>query len=469
MSRPVRGPVGTMIAGRERSQSRQAAGARGACSGRASRPSSGDGEIGERGAHVPQPGRGARAAVTRARPRPILLLVAVLAALAGPSAANAAGPNEIASPEAIVVDAASGDVAYAKNADARRPIASTTKLMTALLTLERGGLKDVVTAPRYRAAPAESVIHLIAGERITEADLMRGLLVSSANDAAVALATHLGGSVPSFVRLMNRRAQELGLHNTHYENPIGLDSPTNFSSARDLATLTRRLRRFPFFRHTVNTSQLTLKSGAHPRTLANRNTLLGDYPWVDGVKTGHTSLAGDVLVASGTKRGVHLISVVIGAASRTARNLESVRLLTYGFTKYQLKRAVVRGDTVVDVPIRHRAGAELPLVAARTVHKVLRKDERFTYVKSFPRIVDGPVHFGDKLGKLIVRLHGKPVASVALLANLEIPKAGLGRQAQDLLTRPWTLLVLAVVLLLVAALARHRPSAGRGSSEEAAA
>ncbi len=405
--------------------------------------------------------------MTRARTRPILPLLAVLATLAGPVGAGAAEPS-VASPEAIVVEAASGDVAYAKNADARRPIASTTKLMTALLTLERGGLKDIVTAPRYRAAPAESVIHLVEGERITEADLMRGLLVASANDAAVALATDVGGSVPSFVRMMNRRAQELGLHNTHYENPIGLDSSTNFSSARDLATLTRALRKFRFFRHTVNTNQLTLRSGAHPRTLTNRNTLLGDYGWVDGVKTGHTSLAGDVLVASGTKRGMHLISVVIGAAGRSARNVQSVDLLNYGFTKYRLTRAVVRGDTVATVPIRHRAGADLPLVAARTVHKVLRKDEHFTYLKSYPSIIDGPVRFGDKLGKLVVQLHGRPVASVPLLANLAVPKAGLGRQAQDLLTRPWTLVVLAVVLLLVAALARRRPSAGRGSSEEAA-
>ncbi|MGI8622729.1 MAG: D-alanyl-D-alanine carboxypeptidase family protein [Solirubrobacteraceae bacterium] len=387
--------------------------------------------------------------------------------MAASPVAHAAAPS-VDAPEAIVVEATRGDVAYTKAADARRPIASTTKLMTALLTLEKGGLKDVVVAPRYRAAPAESTMHLVPGEKITDADLLRGLLVVSANDAAVTLAGHVGGSVPSFVRQMNRRAQELGLGNTHYENPVGLDAPGNYSSARDLAQLTRRLRRFRFFRRTVDANTLTLESGSSPRALTNKNTLLAQYPWVDGVKTGYTSQAGNVLVASGTKRGVHLISVVIGAASKPARNAESVELLNYGFSKYRLKRAVTRGDTVASVPIRHRAGAELPLVASRSVRRVLRRDEHFTFARTVPTIVDGPVHRGTELGRLEVRLDGRPVTSLPLTANLEVPAAGLGRRTQDFLTRPWTLAVVALALLLAAVAARRRPP-GRRSTEEAAA
>lgn len=395
--------------------------------------------------------------------------LAVLAGFAGTPAASAAAPV-IAAPEGIVVEAGSGDVAYAKDADGRRPIASTTKLMTALLTLEKGGLKDVVVAPRYRGAPAESLMRppLAAGEHIAEADLLRGLLVFSANDAAVALATDVGGSVPSFVRLMNRRAQELGLKNTHYQNPIGLDAPGHYSSARDLATLTRALRRFGFFRRTVNTNQLTLKSGAVSRSLTNKNTLLAGYPWVDGVKTGYTAQAGNVLVASGTKRGVHLISVVVGAPDKAARDAESVELLNYGFSKYRLARAVVRGDEVAKVPIRHRAGADLPLLAARTVRKVVRRGKGFSYVQTIPRIVDGPVHYGDRVGRLVVSLEGRPFASVPLTAGLEVPAAGLGRRTQDFLTRPWTLAVVGALLLVLAAVARRRPPSRR-SPEEAAA
>ena len=397
----------------------------------------------------------------------LVAALVVVTALASAPAALAAAPT-IAAPQAIVVEAASGDVVYAKNADARRPIASTTKLMTALLTLEQGGLKEVVTAPRYRPAPAESVMRLLPSEKIAKADLLRGLLVFSANDAAVALATHVGGSVPSFVRLMNRRAEQLGLEDTRYQNPIGLDAAGHFSSARDLATLTRELRRFRLFRRTVNTNQLTLKSGAVGRTLNNKNTLLADYAWVDGVKTGFTSQAGNVLVASGTKRGVHLIAVVLGAADKGTRDAESVELLNYGFTKFKLSRAVTDGEEFAKVPVRHRAGAELPLVAARTVRQVVRRGKRFTYVQTVPRIVEGPVGFGDRVGKLVVMLDGRPVASVPLIAGLEVPAAGLGRRTQDFLTRPWTLAAGGALLLLLAALARRRPPSPRAPEEAAA-
>ncbi|MEA2124115.1 MAG: hypothetical protein QOI80_897 [Solirubrobacteraceae bacterium] len=397
-------------------------------------------------------------------------LATVLAALAAaPAAAQAASPPDIASPEAIVIEPRSGDVAYSKDPDTRRPIASTTKLMTALLTLEHGGLQDMVTAPRYRAASGESVIGLIRGEQITEADLLRGLLVYSANDAAVALADHVAGNVPSFVRMMNRRAQELGLDNTHYANPVGLDETGNYSTARDLATLTLALRKHRFFRRTVNTNSLTLTSGAHERTLVNRNTLLADYPWIDGVKTGYTSQAGNVLVTSGTKRGVHLISVVIGAASKLARNDESLRLLDYAFPKFRVSRAIVAGDRVATIPIDNRPGAELPVVASRTVARVKRRNEKFAFHASVPRHVAGPIHRGEKIGELAVLLRGRPVARVPLTAALEIPKASAARRAQNFLTRPWTLVVLGIILVLAALLSQRRPaSRPRRPSEESA-
>jgi serine-type D-Ala-D-Ala carboxypeptidase (penicillin-binding protein 5/6) len=395
-----------------------------------------------------------------ARRRVLTAVLAVLALLVPATAAGAASPPRISAPSAIVMDAQSGDVAYARQADEKRPIASTTKLMTALLALEAGDLKDVVTAPRYHAAPAESVIHLVAGERMTEADLLRGLLVYSANDAAYTIAQHVAGSEASFVRRMNRRAQQLGLKNTHYANPIGLDQAGNYSTARDLAKLTMKLRKYSFFRRTVNEESVTLKSGSRPRTLANRNTLLADAAWVDGVKTGHTSQAGDVLVASGHKRGVRLISAVLGEPSKVTRNADSLRLLNYGFTKYHLVRAIVRGDTVAHVPIDHRAGATLPLVAAKTVHKVKRPSDHFTYRQvGVPTHVDGPVHYGTRLGTLEIMLGGRRVASVPLTAALEVPAAGVARKTQDFLTTPWTLVVLGVVLLLAALVAsRRRPS-----------
>lgn len=400
----------------------------------------------------------------------IRLVALALAALLIPvAAARAAQRPEIASPQAIVVDAQTGDVAFSKDADTRRPIASTTKLMTALLTLEHGGLKETVTAPRYRGAPAEIVLGLSKGEKITEADLLRALLVISANDAAVALATHVAGSVPAFVERMNERAQQLGLSNTSFANPIGLDDPQNYSSARDLAKLTRALRKYRIFRRTVGANQLALRSGDNRSLLTNRNTLLAAYPWIDGVKTGYTSGAGDVLVASGTKRKVRLISVVLGASSRAARNEESVRLLNFGFTKYRLSRAVRAGKRMASVPIRDRPGADLPVIAERSVRKVKRVTEEFTYTQRLPEDIAGPVSYGQRVGKLEVRLRGRRVATVPLIAALEVPKASAARRTQDLITQPWTLIVLGALLVAAALLSQRRSSArvtrGEGGSE----
>ncbi len=320
--------------------------------------------------------------------RAVLLLLVGLA-LAAP-AARAADRPSITAPSAIVVDAQSGDVAYAKDADARRPIASTTKLMTALLTLEKGGLSDVVTVKAYRGSAAESVLPLVAGEKMTVADLLRALLLRSANDAAVALAVRDAGSVPAFVRQMNRRARQLGMENTNFGNPIGLDTGDNYSSARDLATLTLALRKNRFFRRTVNSQALTLRSGVRERRIENRNTLLDQFGWVDGVKTGHTNAAGWCMVSSGRKRGISLVAVELGAPSEASRDDVSTALLNYGFTRYVVRGAIERDDIVARLPIEDRAGATLPISASRTVRRVLRKGERFTFQRRYPEGRRGP-------------------------------------------------------------------------------
>ena len=202
---------------------------------------------------------------------------------------------------AIVVDARDGTVMFAKRPDAERSIASTTKLMTALLALEKADPNDVFTAPAYNAQPAESRINLREGERMTVKDLLQALLLESANDAAVALAENISGSRQAFVDEMNARAQELGLDHTSYANPIGLDQAGNYSSAHDLATLARTLLRNRRFARIVDMPSATLESGIRPRTVRNRNDLVGQYPWVDGVKTGYTLNAGNVLVGAAAR------------------------------------------------------------------------------------------------------------------------------------------------------------------------
>ncbi len=305
---------------------------------------------------------------------------AACAAALIPCTAAHAAPPAISAPEAILVEPQTQDIVYARRANLRRPIASTTKLMTALLTLERARLTDVFTAAPYSPSPAESLMGLRAGERLTVADLLRGLLIVSANDAAATLAVDVAGSQRRFVALMNRRARQLGLKDTHYANPVGLDEPGNYSSAADLVKLTLVLRQRAFFRATTNLGTATLHSGSRTRHLVNRNDLVRTVPYVNGVKTGHTNNAGYILVGSATRNGVTLVSAVLGDPSQAARDADTLRLLRYGLSRYHriapVRKGAVLGERGAEVPRRAgrpRGGAHRH---ARRAARRARHDDR---------------------------------------------------------------------------------------------
>ncbi|MFL5894443.1 MAG: D-alanyl-D-alanine carboxypeptidase family protein, partial [Thermoleophilaceae bacterium] len=270
--------------------------------------------------------------------RALAAAAATIVLLAGPSAAaeaRAPRPSVASASAAIVVDARSGAVLLQKHPDARRPIASTTKLMTALLVLERDRLDQVFTAPPYNALPAESKINLRTGERMKVRDLLTGLLLESANDAAVDLAVGTAGSRDAFVAAMNRRARSLGLRNTHYANPVGLDARGNYSSARDLAALARRLMQNRTFARIVDRPSARLLSGSHPRVVRNRNLLVGRYRFIDGVKTGHTLGAHYVLVGAAHGHGGKVVSVVLGEPGENARDADTLALLRWGVDQFR--------------------------------------------------------------------------------------------------------------------------------------
>jgi len=353
----------------------------------------------------------------------------------------------VRAPAAILVEPATGDVVYQRKASDERPVASTTKLMTALLTLERMKLSTTVTAIRYRAAPAESIIGLRAGERLTVADLMRGLLLASANDAAATLAVRVGGTRERFVRLMNRRARQLGLRDTHYANPIGLDEAGNHSSAEDLVKLTLILRRNAFFRAVTNLPSATLKTGARPRTIANRNTRVRSVPAVNGVKTGHTATAGYVLVGSDTRDGVTVVSAVLGDPSEAARDEDSLALLRYGLARYHKLAATVKGRRYATAKLAHR-DQRVSLVATRTVRRTIRRGEHYRLrVIGAPRQVDGPLPAGARVGTIEVRWRGKVVDRVALVTANAVSGATVVQRAGGLIGRTLIVLLAAVVAL----------------------
>jgi D-alanyl-D-alanine carboxypeptidase (penicillin-binding protein 5/6) len=241
------------------------------------------------------------------------------------------------------------------------------------------------------------------------------------------------------------------MRDTHYANPVGLDDPDNYSSARDLATLAVRLRRFDFFRHTVNLPRATLRSGSRSRTVLNRNTLVRRIDDVNGIKTGRTTSAGYVLVGSATRDGVTVVSVVLGEPSERSRDADSLALLRYGLNSYDAKTALPEGRILGRVALRYRGGEFVSVVGGDTVRRVLRRGTRTSVtIVGLPREVDGPLPRGSRLATAIVRAGNKILARVPVVTARPVEEAGLGTRLDDLLGRTET--IVALVLLLACSL-----------------
>ncbi|MFN2616238.1 MAG: D-alanyl-D-alanine carboxypeptidase family protein [Thermoleophilaceae bacterium] len=388
--------------------------------------------------------------MTPARGTIAALCVSALATVAGAAPAAAAPPRLPRAAAAIVVDAREGAVLFRKDPDERRAIASTTKLMTALLALERTKPDEVFTAPAYHALAAESKIDLRAGERMRVHDLLRALLLESANDAAATIAEGVAGSRSAFVDEMNRRAAELHLDETHYANPVGLDQRGNYSTARDLARLATRLMRDGRFARIVNLPEAVLRSGARRRVVDNRNDLVARHPFVDGIKTGHTVDAGYVLVGAGhAAGGPRVISVVLGEPSEAARDEDTLTLLRFGLSRFRPLRALERDRSVARVKIEHRGG-RAELVPARSVTLAVRRGQRLGRRVLAPGELDGPLPAGRRVGRVVLLLDGRPVRTVPLVTARRVPGAGPARVALSLLGLPLTLLLLLGILVTAA-------------------
>jgi serine-type D-Ala-D-Ala carboxypeptidase (penicillin-binding protein 5/6) len=377
-----------------------------------------------------------------------MLALAVLAAPAQARAAERAPavPNAKA---AIVIDGRNGEVLFAKRPGARREIASTTKLMTALLTLERTRPRQVFRAADYRPAPVESQIGLRPGERMRVADLFKALMLESANDAAETLAEGIAGSRAAFVAAMNERARQLGLDGTSYANPIGLDDPLNYSTARDLAELTFDLMQLPRFARVVDTPVAQLRSGARPRTVENRNDLIGAYPFVNGVKTGHTTQAGYLLIGSARSSiGGRVISVVMGEPSEEGRDVDTLKLLRWGLSRFHRERVLDRHRPLARTDVEY-FDERTALVPQRGLVLTLRDGERVSHRVDAPDQLSGPLGAGERVGSVIVSVDGERVRREPLVTATGVPAAGTLRVLTSVLGVPLT--VLAVLAILIAA------------------
>lgn len=372
-----------------------------------------------------------------------------------PPAAGAPEP-ELAARAWALIDARSGDVLASHAASKKLPIASTTKMMTAYVALQELPLGKVVTVAPYESEFGESLLEVPAGERISVRDLLYGLILRSGNDSAYDLALAAAGSEDAFVRQMNLRAAALGLSNTHYANPIGLDEAGNYSSALDLTTLARRLLRDPAFAKIADSRTALLTSLRPPRRIETLNDFLLAEPWATGVKTGHTFGADYVLVGSGQRKGVELISAVLGTWTESARDLETERLLEYGFSQYRKRIPIHAGQVLAEADIRY-TNDELALRAARTVAIGLRRGQRLTVRVRAPGEVKGPIRRGAKLGQAVVLVDGRRAAAVPLRAGKAVAKASTLDRVRSFVVDNalWLVLALFGILLAVVLLRRR--------------
>lgn len=365
-----------------------------------------------------------------------LLLIAALSS----APAVSAGVPPLSASSYVLVDPSTNAVLAQRAPDRALPMASTTKMMTALLVMEKAALTDVVTVPAA-ALVGGSTAGLVAGERLTVENLLVGLMVPSGNDAAVALAVHVGGSESAFVRMMNTRARELGLTKTRFLTPHGLDRPGHQASVRDLVRLARELMTHPEIRRIValRTAVIPGPGGSGTRLLQTENDLLGFDPDVDGVKTGHTDGAGYAIVAHANRArlGVGLYAALIGSPTESARATDAKRLLDWGFSQFGRATLVRDGQVFARAAVRDRPGVTVALRAKGVLSAAIRVDEEITETVTAPPEVIGPVKRGQALGTVSVRVGRRTVGSRPLIAATDVAAP----TAADRLRAAWDQLI----------------------------
>jgi D-alanyl-D-alanine carboxypeptidase (penicillin-binding protein 5/6) len=335
-------------------------------------------------------------------------------------ATTTVAPSPLAALDArafVLVLWGSGRIIYAQNANEELPIASTTKLMTAYVTLQREPLGRMLVEQPYDAEEGESLAPVPAGTSLSVSDMLRAMLLPSGNNVAYSLALDVAGSESAFVALMNRDAAELGLGRTHYSTPVGLDTPGNYSTPYDLSRLARILMRNAVFRSIVDEPSARLADGI---VVDNRNDLVGEYPWIVGVKTGNTAEAGECLVAAARLGGVRLISVVLGTPSEAARDADTLALLRYGLGVYRAAKISVRGRVYATVPVTGRTQSAR-LVATRSSTLVLARATALHVSLDVPVHLLGPLAAGTPEGSLAVTENGRIVETVPLVTAGAVP------------------------------------------------
>ncbi len=330
-----------------------------------------------------------------------------------------------------------GRVLWSRRPEDRRAIASITKIMTAVVALEHGDPDDPVTIPRSSAAIGESTAFLRPGERLPLSELVEALLIKSGNDAAVAIAEHVTGSEEGFVKLMNAKAEELGLSRTRFRNSHGLDQANHYSTAADISTLVRYAMTKPEIRRAVARKTATIGEGRRTERIENTNLMLGNYPGMNGVKTGWTNRAGYSLVGSAERGGLELQAVVLGTGSEIARFRDARELLDFGFAHYRWQRLASKGTVIGEAPVADYLDMRVPAaVSADTSVAVFDLAGPITRTVSVAQ-VEAPVRAGDRVGVATFTQAGETIATIPLIAEHDVDRPSLLQRIGIALVRAW--------------------------------
>ena len=337
---------------------------------------------------------------------------------------------------AILMEESTGNILYESNPDERLPIASVTKVMTMLLIMEavdsgKISLDDMVTVSENAMSYGGSTMFLETGEQLTVNDMLKGIAVASANDGCVAMAEHLAGSESAFVDMMNEKAKKLGMENTHFMNTNGLDEDDHYSSARDVAIMSRELMKHETIFNYTSIWMDTLRGGKFQ--LANTNKLIRFYDGANGLKTGSTSKALCCLSAAAKRNDMQLIAVVLGAPTSAERFASAKSLLDYGFANYAVNTQITAGAEVQKIAVEKGVDKEVGVVAGDSCSTLVKKGQEDNITKEIKidETITAPIEAGQKIGTMTISRDGEVIADIDLNALSAVEKKGIGLIIKD--------------------------------------
>lgn len=340
---------------------------------------------------------------------------------------------------AILMEESTGNILYESNPDERLPIASVTKVMTMLLIMEavdsgKISLDDMVTVSENAMSYGGSTMFLETGEQLTVNDMLKGIAVASANDGCVAMAEHLAGSESAFVDMMNEKAKKLGMENTHFMNTNGLDEDDHYSSARDVAIMSRELMKHETIFNYTSIWMDTLRGGKFQ--LANTNKLIRFYDGANGLKTGSTSKALCCLSAAAKRNDMQLIAVVLGAPTSAERFASAKSLLDYGFANYAVNTQITAGDEVQKIAVEKGVDKEVGVVAGDSCSTLVKKGQEDNITKEIKidETITAPIEAGQKIGTMTISRDGEVIADIDLNASSAVEKKRIGLIVKDFFT-----------------------------------